>query len=96
MTVIWLLLTVILCYYGGIGRHYGLKIHWSKIRTGSSPVSSTKKFILGYSQEVRQQILTLPFTGSNPVIPTKAPNGDNLHFISFHAIITLLFKQPDF
>ena len=30
------------CRYGGIGRHKGLKIPRSKIRTGSIPVSGTR------------------------------------------------------
>ena len=32
----------ILCRYGGIGRHKGLKIPRKKFRTGSTPVSGTK------------------------------------------------------
>ena len=30
-----------ICYYGEIGRHKGLKIPRSKVRIGSSPISST-------------------------------------------------------
>ena len=30
---------IVNCRCGEIGRHEGLKIPWSKIRTGSSPVS---------------------------------------------------------
>ena len=32
-----------LCRCGGIGRHKGLKIPRGRLRTGSSPVSGTKK-----------------------------------------------------
>ena len=30
---------------GGIGRHHGLKIHWSQDRAGSSPASPTITFL---------------------------------------------------
>ena len=36
------IINMLICRCGGIGRHKGLKIPRSKIRTGSSPVSGTK------------------------------------------------------
>ena len=37
-------LKTLICLCGGIGRHKGLKILRSKIRTGSNPVRGTIKF----------------------------------------------------
>ena len=36
------IIITVICRYGGIGRHKGLKILRKKFRTGSSPVSGTK------------------------------------------------------
>ena len=53
----------ILCGYGGIGRHSGLKILWTNVRVGSNPTTRT----VAVAELVMHWIVVPAYAGSNPV-----------------------------